>query len=116
MAKDEAENGTFYDYKDGDLPDDICKQNLIAALKQGNHKSALKKERVLKDAFKEEVKFGYQLPLKPSHILQIPSVRLSPMGVADQLTVSNLGKVIQKTESHTTYPSPVKFWESPSNP
>ena len=90
------ENGTSYVYKDGDLLDEVCKQDLIAALKRGNHKSALKKEKVLESAFKKEINFGYQLPLKPSHILKIPGACLSPMGVADQLTISELGEVIQK--------------------
>ena len=90
------ENDTSYNYKDRDLPDEICKQDLQAALKRGNHKSALRKEKVLEDAFIKEVKYGYQLPLKPSYILKIPRTKLSPMGVADQLTISKLGKVIQK--------------------
>ena len=89
-------NGTSYEYKNGDLPEDICKQDLTAALERGNHKSALRKEKVLEKAFKKEVEFGYQLPLKTSHILKIPGARLSPMGVADQLTISDLGEVIQK--------------------
>ena len=89
-------NGTSYKYKNGDLPDDICKQDLTAALERGNHKSALRKEKVLEKAFMKEVEFGYQLPLKTSHILKIPGARLSPMGVADQLTISDLGEVIQK--------------------
>ena len=74
------ENGTSYNYKDGDLPDDLCKQDPIAALKQGNHKSALRKGRVLEDAFKKEVKFRYQLPLKPSHILHNPRRQTFPNG------------------------------------
>lgn len=90
------ENGTPYVYKNGDLPEETCRQDLIAALERGNHKSALKKEDVLESAMKKEVKFRYQLLMKPSHILKIPGARLSPMGVADQLTISELGEVIQK--------------------
>ena len=90
------ENGTSYKYNKGDLSESIWKLDLEAALSQGNHKSAKVKEKVLEKAFVKEVKLGYQLPLKPHHISDIPSVTVSLMGVADQLSIHELWEIIEK--------------------
>ena len=90
------EEGTSYKYSKNDLPEDTRKLDLEAALIRGNHKSAKTKESVLEKAFIKEVHLGYQLPLKPHHIRIIPNVRMSPMGVADQLSINELGEIIEK--------------------
>ena len=67
-----------------------------AAFARGNHKSAKTKEKILEKAFVKEVKLGYQVPLKPCHIHKISGVGLSPMGVADQMLINELGEIIEK--------------------
>ena len=57
---------------------------LKAAFERGNHKSAIKEEETLEKAFAKEIDHGYQLCI------------MSPMGVANQITITNFGEIIKK--------------------
>ena len=100
------EEGTSYKYNKEDLSESIQKLDLEAALSRGNHKSAKVKESILEKAFIKEVKLSYQLPLKPHHIHDIPGIRMSPMGVADQLSINKLREIIEKDRVTHNLPFP----------
>ena len=89
------DNGTTYEYHKA-LPENTRKGDFDAALARGNHKSALKKKKVLEKALIKETQLGYQLPLRLDHLRNIPEIRISPMGVADQLSINELGEIIEK--------------------
>ena len=77
--------------------DDITRlQDMEAMEIRGNHKSTLKHEKYLADAFSKEIEKGWILLLPDKEAKNIPGLELAPMGVADQLGISATGEFVSK--------------------
>lgn len=92
--KEKLEKGC--DFPVEDLDDNIRKQDVKEALHRGNHKSAEKHAAHLEKAISKEIKKGWNLLLLEEHAMQIPDLEISPMGVAEQLGVSETGEFVEK--------------------
>ena len=79
------------------LVDEVTRLQDMEAMKaRGNHKSALKHEKYLADAFKKEVEKGWILLLPDNEAQNIPGLELAPMGVQDQIGISATGEFVSK--------------------
>ena len=95
--KEKLEKGCYFpDFPVEDLEDNIRKQDVKEALHRGNHKSAEKHAAHLEKAISKEIKKGWNLLLLEEHAMQIPDLEISPMGVAEQLGVSETGEFVEK--------------------
>jgi len=99
------------DYKLENIVDEKTRKNdLNEMIKRGNHKSALKlkNRKVLEKAFKKEVEKGWTIPITLKTIKRIKNLFVIPLGVADQFSIDELGKRIQKQRvTHdASFPSP----------
>ena len=92
--KDRLENGAIFPVSE--ITEEERLQDIEAATKRGNHKSAEKHELYLADAFTKEVQKGWILILPDKDVKNIPGLELAPMGVADQLGVSATGEFVSK--------------------
>ena len=71
-------------------------KDLEEAISRGNHKSADKNAKYLSDALEKEIKKGWELILPLKDAYEIPGLTISPMGVAEQLGVSETGTFVPK--------------------
>jgi hypothetical protein len=71
-------------------------QDVYDALAYGNHKSAHKHSEPLIQILEEEVARGWQLVLPASIIPKIPGSIISPMGVVEQNTIDEQGRITTK--------------------
>jgi hypothetical protein len=78
------------------LPREECSQQVEACLSYGNHKGAIKDPDKLFDLLDEDVTHGFIMPLPLSMALQIPGLLLSPMNIARQNTIDELGNIVPK--------------------
>ena len=70
--------------------------DLFGSLKRGNHKSANVHTKFLSAAIRKEILKGWELLLPIEKAPCIPGLILSPMGVAEQLGVSETGEFVPK--------------------
>ena len=92
--KEKLEKGCEFPVED--LSEELRQLDLEAALKRGNHKSAEKHAAHLEKAMSKEIKKGWNLLLLEEDAMKIPDLELAPMGVAEQLGVSETGEFIEK--------------------
>ena len=67
-----------------------------AAIKRGNHKSAIKHLSHLRSSIKKKVHTGFQFPFRIEDIPKIKGVAYAPYGVATQNTFDEFGQLIPK--------------------
>ena len=79
-------------------PEDICISDLRARVKRGNHQSALKPENTaaLAKAIDKEVGVCFLIPIKIKTIFKIKGAGVTPLGVAEQFTISAEGEKYKK--------------------
>lgn len=65
--------------------------DVAAALARGNHKSAQGHEAKLIDMLKDEVAYGWQLPLPREVATKIPDCEVAPLGMVVQSTINEDG-------------------------
>ena len=70
--------------------------DLKASIKRGNHKSAKRHSTFVSDALRKEIEKGWELILPLDEVENIPGLVMSPMGVANQLGVSEEGTFMPK--------------------
>ena len=73
------------------LAEDLRKKDLEASLLRGNHKSAVLQKEFLAEALAKEVAKGWMLVLPLEKAIHIPNLIISPMGVVEQLGISETG-------------------------
>jgi hypothetical protein len=78
------------------LPADECVQQVEAALAYGNHKGAVKAPDKLFDLLDDDVTHGFNMPLPLSMVRKIPGLLMSPMNIARQNTIDELGNIVPK--------------------
>ena len=76
----------------------IRMSDLRARVERGNHKSALKPEnsKALTKAINKEVDVCFLIPIKIKSIFKIKGAGVTPLGVAEQMTISAAGETIKK--------------------
>jgi hypothetical protein len=79
-----------------ELPEVDRVQDVLEAIRYGNHKSTQKNPGVVWEMLKEEVERGWQLVLPCSSIPVIPGTIVSPLGLVSQNTINELGQTITK--------------------
>jgi len=70
--------------------------DLKAALKRGNHKSAKSWDADLMNLVTKDVQFGFQMPITTEAALKIPHACLAPYGIIDQTTLDDSGNIVPK--------------------
>ena len=80
-----------------DISIDHQQQDLKASIVRGNHKSALKHNKVLSKALEKEIVKGWELILPLDKASEIPGLVLSPMGVVKQMGIDKSGNFVPKT-------------------
>ena len=91
--KMEAIISTGLDYPLTDLPDKVLKEDVIAMIARGNHKSATAPEvapALLKN-YTKEVEHGWMLPVTLESVAKIKGAGVIPIGVAQQQTIDEKG-------------------------
>ena len=71
-------------------------KDVEGAIRRGNHKSAQNHRKFLTAALEKEVKKGWELLVPIERAREIPQLAVFPLGVAEQLGVSNSGKFVPK--------------------
>jgi hypothetical protein len=66
------------------------------ALAYGNHKSATKQPEPLLQILEDEARRGWQLVIPAEIVPEIPGAIVSPMGVVEQNTIDEQGRVTTK--------------------
>ena len=94
IMKKLLQHGSSWKLKD--VQEDVRTQDMEAALKRGNHKSAAKHADFLVNALSKEIVKGWELLLPASAAKIIPTLVLSPMGVAEHLGVQADGSFAPK--------------------
>ena len=89
------------------LSNKLRKQDLKEAIKFGNHKGVKKHEKCFKELMEKDVKHGYSLIIPLEKVYEIEGALMSPSNVAEQNTISPLGKVIPS--QRLTHDKRVKF-------
>jgi hypothetical protein len=94
--KDILSNGI--DYPAEDLPERTRINELTKQLERGNHKSALTPEAkpIVDKLVKQDVTFGYALPITRDCITRIKHGELYPLGLQHQITIDEKGTKIPK--------------------
>ena len=70
--------------------------DLKLALTRGNHKSATIAIDKVEGLLRKEVQRGWQLPLPPDKLVQLPGAIVAPLGLVSQATINDRGEVIPK--------------------
>jgi hypothetical protein len=78
------------------LAEDQRRADLSAAIAYGNHKSAKSNGEIALATLQDEVTRGWQLPLPVPSLDSIPGVVVSPVGMTDQRTIDENGRIVQK--------------------
>lgn len=88
-----ARNTMFFgaEYHQHPISDKDRIQDLVAALRYGNHKSAQFHRDTLMDNIKKDISKGWILPFLPSSLAKIPGAIVSPMGVSVQQRLQSDG-------------------------
>jgi len=76
-------------------------EDLIFHASRGNHKSASKNVKILRDIIKEDVKRGFALPLPITALHFLKNASLAPLGCIQQSSIDMLGNYVVK--SHMTH-------------
>ena len=99
--KDIVQNGITYQLDD--ISEKERKLDLDHMIARGNHKSASSPENIksLLENYEKEVKYGWMLPITVECVKKIKGAGVIPVGVAQQLTISDKGK--RKTKYRTTH-------------
>jgi hypothetical protein len=87
------------------FPREACSQQVEACLSYGNHKGAINAPETFFDLLDEDVTHGFIMPLRLSIAFQIPGLLMSPMNIARQNTIDELGNIVPKdrlTHEHST--------------
>jgi hypothetical protein len=94
------------------FPREECSQQGEAALSYGNHKGAIKAPDKVLELLNEDVTYGFIMPLPLSMALHIPRLLMSPMNIARQNTIDELGNIVPK--DHLTHDHSMDFlpWSS----
>ena len=71
-------------------------QDLLDGIEFGNHKGLSKNQSFFEEAMKDEVSFGWQLPIPRNKISQIKGACVAPMNVTDQKSINERGEIIDK--------------------
>jgi hypothetical protein len=79
-----------------ELPEIDRVQDVLEAIRYGNHKSTQKNPAVVLEMLREEVEHGWQLVLPCSSIPSIPGAVVSPLGLVDQNTIDERGQPKKK--------------------
>lgn len=79
-----------------ELEDRLRAKDVAEAIDYGNHKSATKNPEPLLRNLEEEVLQGWQLVIPISLIPRIPGAIVSPMGVVEQNTINEQGRINTK--------------------
>ena len=69
---------------------------LKAMIERGNHKSAKKRSEHVMKALKKDVTHGFSMPILPTTVKRIPGAMAQPLGMAEQLSLSESGKRVPK--------------------
>ena len=91
-------NGTSYPLEPP-LPKHIQLGDLQEMIAEGNHKSASgDRAKLLGDKMSKEVDRGWNIPLLPSHLLDLidAGAEIAPMGMATQGTINERGEIVMK--------------------
>ena len=94
---------TGLDYPLTDLPEKVLKEDVIAMIARGNHKSATAPEvapTLLKN-YTKEVEHGWMLPVTLESVAKIKGAGVIPIGVAQQQTIDKRGN--RHTKFRTTH-------------
>ena len=83
--------------------------DIEAAVKRGNHKSAIQKNDVLEKSLEKEIAKGWIVTLPVEAVRKLPDVVINPMGVATHLGVSEDGTFVPKDRITHDLSFPGKF-------
>ncbi len=78
------------------IPDTLRAAELAAIIARGNHKSASTRADHVGKALGKDVMHGFSIPVLPESVLKIPGAMAQPLGMAEQLTLSESGDRVQK--------------------
>ena len=92
--KQRLNDGSTWDFKT--ITEENRLKDLSSSIKRGNHVSAKIHKSFLSDALSKEIKKGWELILPLDKARHIPGLVLSPMGVAEQIGVSDSGTFVPK--------------------
>ena len=86
------------DYPVEDLDEPTRKEELLAQLNRGNHKSALTKEAepIVDKLVRQDVELGYAIPITKDCVKKMKGGELYPLGLQHQLTIDEQGLQIPK--------------------
>ena len=90
--KDILDNGVKFPLNP--ISSDIRKKDLLEALKFGNHKGVSKFRKIFDKLIKKDVIHGYALPIPLKKVTELENALMSPLNIAEQNTISELGEVI----------------------
>lgn len=82
-----------------DIPDHKQLGNLRENTKYSNHKSASgERANLLSEKLKKEVVLGWNIPILPSHILDLvhAGAEIAPIGMANQASINDQGELVYK--------------------
>jgi hypothetical protein len=88
-------NGMDYRFKT-ELPECTRSEELAAIIERGNHKSAESRAEHVAKALGKDVRHGFSLPILPATVLKIKGTMAQPLGMAEQLTLTESGERIPK--------------------
>ena len=92
--KTKLEKGSRWDLMA--IEEDVRLDDLKASLQRGNHNSAKRNTTFVSDALRKEIEKGWELILPLEEAENIPGLVMSPMGVAEQIGVSESGTFVPK--------------------
>lgn len=78
------------------LDDSEERKDLDEAIEFGNHKGADNNTELLTELVAKDVEYGYAFPVPLSKLPLIPGAILSPVNIAPQHTINELGQIIDK--------------------
>jgi hypothetical protein len=78
------------------FPPEECSQQVKEALACGNHKGVVKTPAKLFDLLDNNATHGSNMPLPLSTACHIPGLLMSPMNVARQNTIDELGNIVPR--------------------
>ena len=87
-------NGASFPLEPSSDTDRLC--ILERALEYGNHKSASKHSESLLGMLTKEVTKGWHLPLPIDRLWEIPGLVVGPMGLVEQFSIDEEGKIVPK--------------------
>jgi hypothetical protein len=88
-------NGMDYRFKT-ELPECTRTKELTAIVERGNHKSAESRAEHVAKALGKDVRHGFSLPILPATVMKIKGAMAQPLGMAEQLTLTESGERVPK--------------------